>query len=175
MVTTINSNENPVTSVYQDSTFSIRSHHESRSTIMYMLETSYQDSRADIITTTMTQDDALKVSSHCLCKTPKYIIFMAAIPGCVLCCVLLVLVLRVYIKRCCQNGRGCRRRRSRERSSIVRNMGSLHLTSVVNEGNVEGIEMHERYSDFESLFVLILNAYQFLFHKPISVSRADIK
>ena len=141
---------------------------------MYLLETSYQDSRTDIITTTMKQDDTLKVSSHCLCKTPKYIIFMAAIPGCALCCVLLVLVLRVYIKRCRQNGRGCRRR-SRGRSPVVRNMGGLQMTSVVNEGNVEGIEMHERYSDFESLFVLILNACQFLFHKSISVSQADIK
>ena len=54
-------------------------------------------------------------------------------------------------------------------------MGGLQLTSVVNEGNVEGIEMHERYSDFESLVVLILNVYQFIFHEPHSVSQADIK
>ena len=40
-------------------------------------------------------------------------------------------------------GRRMRRRRSRERARIVRDVGMMQITSVINEGNLEGIELQE--------------------------------
>ena len=84
----------------------------------------------------------LDVASYCQCRTPKYIIFLATIPTCLLIIGITMIAVKVIIKRQRLRRGGVLRRTSRR--PIVRDLGSLQMTSVVNESNVEGIEMQER-------------------------------
>ena len=92
--------------------------------------------------TTVDSHVPLNVASYCQCRTPKYIIILATIPTCLLIIGITMIVVRVIIKRQRPRRGGVLRRTSRR--PIVRDLGSLPMTSVVNESNVEGIEMQER-------------------------------
>ena len=79
---------------------------------------------------------------QCHCTTPKYIIFLAAIPETLLISSVILIVIVAVFKRARISRRPSARRPSRR--PIVRDLGSLQMTCVVNESNVEGIEMQER-------------------------------
>ena len=83
------------------------------------------------------------VAPQCHCTTPKYIILLSTIPGFVLIHAIIVMVIKV-LSRKVHKRRRTGTLRGRSRRPIVRDLGSLQISCVVNEGNVEGIEMQER-------------------------------
>ena len=91
--------------------------------------------------TTVNSYVSLDVVSQYQSRTPKYIIFLATISTCLLFIGITMTLVKVIIKRRLRRG-GALRRTSRR--PIVRDLGSLQMTCVVNESNVEGIEMQER-------------------------------
>ena len=85
---------------------------------------------------------SLDVVSQYQSRTPKYIIFLATLPTCLLFIGITMTLVKMIIKRQRLRRGGALRRTSRR--PIVRDLGSLQMTCVVNESNVEGIEMQER-------------------------------
>ena len=92
--------------------------------------------------TTVDSYVSLDVVSQYQSRTPKYIIFLATIPTRLLFIGITMTLVKVIIKRQ-RLRRGAALRRT-SRRPIVRDLGSLQMTCVVNESNVEGIEMQER-------------------------------
>ena len=84
----------------------------------------------------------LDVAPQCHCTSSNYITFLATIPGCLFIGGVTTMVVKVLIKKSRLRIGGAPRRTSRR--PIVRDFGSLQMTCVVNETNVEGIEMQER-------------------------------
>ena len=92
--------------------------------------------------TTVDSYVSLDVVSQYQSRTPKYIIFLATLPTCLLFIGITMTLVKMIIKRQRLRRGGALRRTSRR--PIVRDLGSLQMTCVVNESNVEGIEMQER-------------------------------
>ena len=92
--------------------------------------------------TTVDSYVSLDVVSQYQSRTPKYIIFLATLPTCLLFIGITMTLVKIIIKRQHLRRGGAQRRTSRR--PIVRDLGSLQMTCVVNESNVEGIEMQER-------------------------------
>ena len=83
----------------------------------------------------------VNASPQCHCTTPKYIFFLATIPGFVLITPFAVMVIKVLSKKVHKTRRRSGTRMRTSRRPIVRDLGSLQISCVVNEGNVEGIDM----------------------------------
>ena len=81
---------------------------------------------------------------QCHSTTPKYMILLATIPGFVLISAIIVMVIKVLSRKVHKRRRRTGTLRGTSRRPIVRDLGSLQMSCVVNEGNVEGIEMQER-------------------------------
>ena len=81
----------------------------------------------------------------------KLVIFLASIPSSILGLLFIGFFIKCLsqkfqwrlLQRGGRGGRRMRRRRSRERARIVRDAGMMQITSVINEGNLEGIELQE--------------------------------
>ena len=81
----------------------------------------------------------------------KLVIFLASIPSSILGLLFIGFFIKCLsqkfqwrlLQRGGRTGRRMRRRRSRESARIVRDVGMMQITSVINEGNLEGIELQE--------------------------------